>query len=546
MVTRALIVLLLMLWSLASAQAAELTAEVDRKEVALHEHVVLTISLINSDTRLRAQGVSPNVDLSILTKDFDIGTPHVENNYNIFRGRGRSTSKLSVDLFPRRAGRFTIPTFSVDGLSTKPITVEARGLPPGAIPEIFSRAGVSKDTVWQRQQFVAWLDVYHRVQLKTASIGEYISTEPLAIELMEHRDLPQSERKETVKGVDYDVTRIAWAIFPKQSGALTVYLPDVWIVTADGRKLRLPHQQRQVKVKTLPAEVTADIAVGKPSLTRTTPVPAPSVNNISTWTVTLRGPFSRFALPDILPMPPLPPGIKIYGDHAQRDSETLTSGLTSVLSYTLSALPQNGGTFDLPPLRIPSFDTERGVMDVVEAPEPRLVVSAADTTVTPTAATADKAAMPPDKTPDKASSTWQIATLVFAALWVATLIMLWRRPRPRTPMAENSAPPRREPPPPANHHPLQDRLLAAFNSRTLEQGLNAWEAQHGSHRGLRDTVRAVQQLRYGQGRDGDSAALERAVEEAIAIIRTVAPHTAAAANDPWRPEAFAVTPRNNN
>ena len=546
MVTRALIVLLLMLWSLASAQAAELTAEVDRKEVALHEHVVLTISLINSDTRLRAQGVSPNVDLSILTKDFDIGTPHVENNYNIFRGRGRSTSKLSVDLFPRRAGRFTIPTFSVDGLSTKPITVEARGLPPGAIPEIFSRAGVSKDTVWQRQQFVAWLDVYHRVQLKTASIGEYISTEPLAIELMEHRDLPQSERKETVKGVDYDVTRIAWAIFPKQSGALTVYLPDVWIVTADGRKLRLPHQQRQVKVKTLPAEVTADIAVGKPSLTRTTPVPAPSVNNISTWTVTLRGPFSRFALPDILPMPPLPPGIKIYGDHAQRDSETLTSGLTSVLSYTLSALPQNGGTFDLPPLRIPYFDTERGVMDVVEAPEPRLVVSAADTTVTPTAATADKAAMPPDKTPDKASSTWQIATLVFAALWVATLIMLWRRPRPRTPMAENSAPPRREPPPPANHHPLQARLLAAFNSRTLEQGLNAWEAQHGSHRGLRDTVRAVQQLRYGQGRDGDSAALERAVEEAIAIIRTVAPHTAAAANDPWRPEAFAVTPRNNN
>lgn len=546
MVTRALIVLLLMLWSLASAQAAELTAEVDRKEVALHEHVVLTISLINSDTRLRAQGVSPNVDLSILTKDFDIGTPHVENNYNIFRGRGRSTSKLSVDLFPRRAGRFTIPTFSVDGLSTEPITVEARGLPPGAIPEIFSRAGVSKDTVWQRQQFVAWLDVYHRVQLKTASIGEYISTEPLAIELMEHRDLPQSERKETVKGVDYDVTRIAWAIFPKQSGALTVYLPDVWIVTADGRKLRLPHQQRQVKVKTLPAEVTADIAVGKPSLTRTTPTPAPSVNNISTWTVTLRGPFSRFALPDILPMPPLPPGIKIYGDHAQRDSETLTSGLTSVLSYTLSALPQNGGTFDLPPLRIPYFDTERGVMDVVEAPEPRLVVSAADTTVTPTAATADKAAMPPDKTPDKASSTWQIATLVFAALWVATLIMLWRRPRPRTPMAEYGAPPRREPPPPANHHPLQDRLLAAFNSRTLEQGLNAWEAQHGSHRGLRDTVRAVQQLRYGQGRDGDSAALERAVEEAIAIIRTVAPHTAAAANDPWRPEAFAVTPRNNN
>lgn len=542
MVTRALILLLVMLSSLASAQAAELTAEVDRKEVALNEHVVLTLSLINSDTRLRAQGVSPNVDLSVLTKDFDLGTPQVENNYNIFRGRGRSTSKLSVDLFPRRTGRFTIPAFTVDGLSTKPITVEARGLPPGAIPEIFSRAGMSKDTVWQREQFVAWLDVYHRVQLKTASIGEYISTEPLAIELMEHRDLPQSERKETVKGVDYDVTRIAWAIFAKQSGALTVYLPDVWIVTADGRKLRLPHQQRRVKVKTLPAEVTADIPVGKPSLTQTDPVPAPSVNNISTWTVTVRGPFSRFALPDILPMPPLPPGIKIYGDHAQRGSETLTAGLTSVLSYTLSVLPQNGGTFDLPPLRIPYFDTERGVMDVVESPEPRLVVPAATATTPAIATTADKKAMPAGETPGKASSTWQIATLIFAALWVVTLIMLWRRPRPHTPLAENGAAPLREPPPSANHHPLQARLLAAFNSRTLEQGLNAWEARHGSHRGLRDTVRAVQQLRYGQGRDTDNAELERAVEEAVATIRAAAPQTIEAANDPWRPEAFAVKP----
>ena len=544
MVTRALIVLLLMLWSLASAQAAELTAEVDRKEVALHEHVVLTISLINSDTRLRAQGVSPNIDLSVLTRDFDIGTPHVENNYNIFRGRGRSTSKLSVDLFPRRAGRFTIPTFSVDGLSTKPITVEARGLPPGAIPEIFSRAGVSKDTVWQRQQFVAWLDVYHRVQLKTASIGEYISTEPLAIELMEHRDLPQSERKETVKGVDYDVTRIAWAIFPKQSGALTVYLPDVWIVTADGRKLRLPHQQRQVKVKTLPAEVTADIAVGKPHVTQTAPVPAPSVNNISTWTVTLRGPFSRFALPDILPMPPLPPGIKIYGDHAQRDSETLTSGLTSVLSYTLSALPQNGGTFDLPPLRIPYFDTARGTLAVTELPGASFTVpgGAADT------AASLSRAVPADATQRSATSgsdnalMWQLATLLFAVLWLVSTILLWRRSRASLPRATNDAPAVREPPPPAIHHPLQAQLLAAFSSRTLEQGLSAWERNYGRDEQLRATVRAVQQLCYGKGEDTNGATLSRAVEDAVAKIRAQAVSGSPAGNDPWRPESFATHP----
>lgn len=534
---------LLGLLSLASAQAAELTAIVDRKEVALNEHVVLTISLINSDTRLRAEGISPNVDLSVLTQDFDIGTPHVENRYNIYRGRGRSTSELSVDLFPRRDGRLTIPAFSVDGLSTAPIAIAARKLPSGVLPEIFSKAGVSAASVWQHQQVVAWLDVYHRVQLKSASVGEYLSTEPLAIELMEHRDLPQSERKETVRGVGYDVTRIAWAIFPKQSGALTIYLPDVWAVTADGRKLRLPHQQQRVEVMALPADVPADIAVGKPDLTQTAPAPAPTVNNISTWTLTVRGPFSNFSLPDVLPLPPLPPGIKVYGDHAQRNTETATSGMTTVTTYTLSALPQGGGTFNLPPLRIPYFDTERGVMDVVESPGTSLAVPAATVATTP-AVTAD-AAKTPEQTVNmhgNPSFTWQVATAVFALLWVATLILLWKRPRPQTLAVESNASPAHPAIPAVNHHPLQAQLLAAFGSRTLEQGLNVWEAQYGSDAALRDTVRAVQQLCYGKGRDADNTALRRAVEDAIARIRAATPHTPPAANDPWRPDAFAVKP----
>lgn len=545
MVMRYGLVLGCVLLSVAAAQAAELTASVDRKDVVLNEHVVLTLSLSNSDERLRAEGVSPNVDLSVLTREFDLGTPHVENSFNIYRGRGRSTSALSVDLFPRRAGRLTIPAFSVDGLSTAPIVITARTLPPGTVPEIFSRGGMSKQTVWQREQFVAWLDVYHRVQLKTASIGEYISTEPLAIELLEHRDLPQSERKETVKGIGYDVTRIAWAIFPQQSGIMSVYLPDVWIVTADGRKLRLPHEQQRVVVKALPADVPANIAVGKPVLTQSAPTPAPTVNNITTWTFTVRGPFSNFSLPDVLPLPPLPAGIKVYSDRARRDAETATAGVTAVTTYTLSALPQDGGTFDLPPLRIPYFDTERGVMDVAESPGPSLVVSAAS------AATMPAQTMDAVKTREQNSNpagnpafTWKVATAVFALLWIITLTLLWKRQRPQSLTAENNTPTTRPAIPMANPHPLQAQLLAAFGSRTLEQGLNAWEARHGGDAAMRDTVRDVQQLCYGRGYGADSGALRRAVAAAVTRIHATPPPTAPAANDPWRPEAFSITSSN--
>ena len=546
MVTRyfghALVVLLTLL-DLAAAQAAEFSATVDRKELLLQEHVVLTLSLVNSDTRLRAEGISPNVDLSVLTRDFDLGTPRVENRYNIYRGRGRSTSALSVDLFPRRSGRLTIPAFGIDGLSTAPITITARDLPPGTLPEIFSKAGVSDQNVWQRQQVVAWLDVYHRVKLKSASVGEYIETEPLAIELMEHQDLPQSERKEKVRGVAYDVTRIAWAIFPKQSGTLTIHLPDVWAVTDDGRKLRLPHQQQRVSVKALPADVDEDIAVGTPTLTQSPPQPAPTVNNISTWTVTVRGPFSRFALPDTLPLATMPAHIKVYSDHARRVTETVTGGLTSAVTYTLSALPQQGGAFSLPPLRIPYFDTQRGAMAVTELAGVNFTVpeTSRATTTTAEATAAAETSRPAATTGGNNTVLWRIATLLFAAMWLVTMLILWKRPR--TPAAETtgSAPVKRDAPPPTIHHPLQARLLTAFGSRTLEQGLSAWERRHGGDMQLRDTVRAVQQLCYGRGENTGDDALNRAVEDAVTKIRAAA-RAAPAGNDPWRPESFSASP----
>lgn len=535
-------IMLLFVAGAATAQAAELNAAVDRDVVGPNEHVMLTITLINSDTRLRAEGISPNIDLSVLTRDFDLGTPQVENRYNIYRGRGRSTSSLSVDLFPHHEGRFVIPAFSVDGLNTAPIAITARKLPPGTAPEVFSRAGVNTTRPWQREQLVAWLDVYRRVQLKTASMGEYLRTEPVAIELMEFRELPQSERKETVNGVPYDVTRIAWAIYPKQTGTLTLYLPDTWIVTADDRKLRLPHQQLAVTVRALPAEITADIAVGKPEISQTPPAPAPAVNTLSTWTVTVRGPYSRFALPDILPLPPVT-GMKFYSDHGLRDVQTSDNAVTTIVNYTLSALPQHGGTFALPPLRIPYFDTKRGVLDVAEqaglnfaVPNNPATASAPENVIPDTTSLETRNPQP------KTFSVWQLTTLLLAILWIITLTFLWRRPRPRQANTRREASISHPASEPISQHPLQAQLLTAFGSRTLEQGLRDWESRYGVDQSLRDTVRAVQRLCYGRDRNVENDELRVAVTQSVTRIRNVSP-TQPAANDPWRPESFAVTIR---
>ncbi|HGX91877.1 MAG TPA: hypothetical protein ENK35_01020, partial [Candidatus Tenderia sp.] len=69
------------------AQGAIFTASVDRQQLSLHEKLTLTLSLNNSDVRLRAEGVNPTIDLSVLHGDFDVGVPQVSSRYNIYQGR---------------------------------------------------------------------------------------------------------------------------------------------------------------------------------------------------------------------------------------------------------------------------------------------------------------------------------------------------------------------------------------------------------------------------------------------------------------------------
>ncbi|HHM04616.1 MAG TPA: hypothetical protein ENJ19_02590, partial [Gammaproteobacteria bacterium] len=530
-----------LLASPALGQAAEFSAKVDRHSLALGEHATLTLTLHNSDTRLRAQGIDPNVDLSVLTRDFDVGVPKAQHRFNIYRGRGRSSSEIIVDLFPRRSGILTIPPFTVDGLSTAPITIRTVDASPEKLPELFNRSGVSQRQPYQRQQIVVWLDVYRRIELKSASLGEYLDAEPVQVELQEHRELPQSVRSETYRGAEYQVTRKAWAVYPRDAGELTFHLPDVWAETLDGRRLRLPHLSETVTVRPLPAAVTADIVVGKPEIEIIAPRTRGGAGESYSWTVTVRGPIERYALPDTLPLPPVPAGLKLYADRGRRQVEVSADGVTTSMTYTFSALPQHGGEFRLPAVRIPYFDTARGRVDVATALTPVLTVSGEIPAVA--APPADSGNGPRPAT-QRNSGWWPYTTALFAALWLGTLLLLLRwglgRP-PQTPRRTGCARrgTRTTTAGPMAVDPLQQMLLDAFGSRTLEQGLSAWERRHGRDSSVHATVTAVQRLRYGGISKTEDGTLTQAVARAAETIRRQ-DRGATGRPDPWRPESFTA------
>ena len=555
---------------MAAHAATTLTASIDRTAIKMDEHVVFTLALINSDTRLRAEGLSPNVDLSVLSPDFDTGIPRATNRFNLSRHEGdqgnRAISSITVELFPKRTGRFTLPAFQVDGHRSNPVVINVNPAIATDTPEVFIRSGVNttcmdalvsreagcqkrQNTAWAREQTLVYLELLHRVNLSTASLGGDIQTSPTRIELLDYRKLPQTERKEQIAGITYNVQRMAWALFPTQSGNLTVRLPDIWAITEKGRRLRLPGKQHPIQIKALPASVSADLLVGKPEINQSPLTALPDINSLTSWNITLRAPVMDHMLPATLPGLTASAQLKLYLDNAQRHTEENLDGLISTANYTVSVTPLAAGDYAMPTIRIPYFDPLRGIVDQVELPGQILTVTAGPPQPAAPAATLSINPQPAAPAVSPALSwtwawAWKIAAIIFAALWFVTSL-LWLRAR-ALPSATNTREKMirhktttAQPESPALR-PLQTRLLEAFGSHSLEQGLNAWENSHGIDEELRKTVRAVQRLYYGKEKI-DDVHLQQAVHTAVTKIHAAPQQPPSSSANTWLPESF--TPR---
>jgi hypothetical protein len=520
----------------AAVFAAEFTAEVDRKELYVNEHVLLTLSLSDSETRLRAEGVSPNVDLTVLSDDFQLGTPQADFRFNVNRNRGRASSTITVALFPRAPGKARIPGFSVDGASTAPIELRVLPLAADAAPEVFARSGIVRDRLHVGEQTLLYLDLYHRVDIASARFGGSLDSRPrLAVEA---HALPAEERSENVSGTDYRVTRSAWAISPLNGDAeIALLLPDIWIETRQGRQWRLPYGEERISVHALPETgQTAAAAIGLPRIETSAPETV-LAGQAAPWEFTLRGRTALNALPATAPLGPARAGLRVYMDPPQRRLETTADGdVESVVVYRGFLLADATGEHRTPAITLPYYDPQSGRIETIEvAGTPFRALPS------PAFAAATTPAPAPERAVDDAHTAtagqWRWLALALALSWFATLAAwAWQSGivrRARNPRSRASAAGE-------GHDPLA-ALLAALGARTLEQGLRNWQAEHGDDMALADAIRKVQRLRYRPADSGKNAAeLETAIAAALRCLngRSVRGEAPAPGNDIWSPAAF--------
>jgi len=213
--TRFTALLLPLLLCTATAQAAELTASVDRSRLNSGETVELTLE--TSDV---TQFGKP--DLTPLEPLFEVRGTRQVNQLNTLNGDNRATTRWIITLLPKENGSVVIPPLQLGEVQSQPITVQVvesdiREEKNNPAP-VFIEASLDQSSVYVQAQAILTLRIYHSVSLYDDS-----SLTPLQIADTRIEQLGDTRTYEKdINGVRHGVIEMRYAIYPQHSGLLLI------------------------------------------------------------------------------------------------------------------------------------------------------------------------------------------------------------------------------------------------------------------------------------------------------------------------------------
>lgn len=213
--TRFTALLLTLLLCTTTAQAAELTASVDRSRLNSGETVELTLE--TSDV---TQFGKP--DLTPLEPLFEVRGTRQVNQLNTLNGDNRATTRWIITLLPKENGSVIIPPLQLGEVQSQPITVQVvesdiREEKNNPAP-VFIEASLDQSSVYVQAQAILTLRIYHSVSLYDDS-----SLTPLQIADTRIEQLGDTRTYEKdINGVRHGVIEMRYAIYPQHSGLLLI------------------------------------------------------------------------------------------------------------------------------------------------------------------------------------------------------------------------------------------------------------------------------------------------------------------------------------
>ncbi len=359
--------------------ADQLTASVDRDTIGIQETFTLTVS---ADSR-----VSSKPDFSSLQNDFEILSNN-ESQYTSISTSGTEYKKVwQLTLAPKRVGSLLIPSFTVDKTVsdaieikvTKQSATQTNGDEPVRVA-----VEVSKKTAFVQEEIHLKIQIVSKVNLS--------QTQMQPLEIKNAIVIPLEEKPKqfisVINGRQHLIEEQNYAIFPQESGELIIpsviysVVPSVerWndpFGRSQSNILRLPTEEQHITVKPVPAE-----SAGKPWL------PANNIAINETWSASLDHlkmgePVTRTITitADGLTGGQIPPltntpidGLTFYPDQPQNNDKKTTKGIEGTRVETTAIIPNHGGEFTLPEVKVEWWDIDEQIMKTASLPAKTITV----------------------------------------------------------------------------------------------------------------------------------------------------------------------------
>jgi len=445
--------------------------KIDRTKIELNETFTLTFEASESP--------DDDPDFSPLEKDFQVISKSSSSNMSIINGAYSRTKKWNVTLIALRTGTLTIPqiNFGSDTSPSYQVDIKLPQKSSGKTGESFiSELEISTSTTYPQAQII----VTQRL-LSSSNINAYEFT-PLKLNGVEvtSETLGDVKQFQVTRGdTPYLVLEQNYAIYPQSAGTLSIQ-PSVASARiaiqgsnrgrsaydpfrSNTKTLRRSSEGKTITVKTMPTafkgrhwlaakevQLVEDFPQGKTfkagePITRTLSLLADGQ---------LSSQLPEFKTEEIS-------GLKQYPDKPLLKNNVSDDGITGVQQLKVAIIPSAAGTYTLPEISIPWWNTQTNKLEVARIKSRRFNVSgsaANNVIATPPRMDTDTTAAINDITGNgqepttelkplsNESSTdtllWKLISLFLAVGLSITLFLLWRKKdnKPSATNTENTTP----------------------------------------------------------------------------------------------------------
>jgi len=423
---------------LLSGQAyAAVTATVDRHNISVDETLNLTIEVSGDD--------SGEPDITPLQKDFELLSQNKSSSYSLINGAMSSKSIWFIMLRPRHAGDLIIPALNVDKKQTPAIKINVSNNDPATSPQgdLWINMEIEPKHVHVQQQAVITLYIYQGVALNQAQLSEPQSDRAMIVRLGEDKSYQVNR-----DGRIWTVTERRYALFPQQHGLLKLEPVQLDGSVLAGRYYGSPFQtSRPIRVRSNRLELSVESMPA--GIQSNTWLPAKDLQLIEEWpdtefqvgdsitrtlTLTAVG-LNSSQLPEIGIL--LPDHLKAYADKPVLTDAKEFDGIIGLRQEKFAILATRPGTFILPPIDIPWWNSATKSMQTASLPARTFKVLPAPVDANRTNNNTMPAALSPvntetqnNKTDTHTGTWWKWIALLTSLGWFITIIWFYRKSTP--------------------------------------------------------------------------------------------------------------------